>query len=671
MGELPPPPPRACFGRDEFVEKIVSFAENLEPTALIGVGGIGKTSIALSVLHHGRIKERFGDNRRFIRCDQFTASRSNFLARLSRAIGAGVENPEDLTLLRPFLSSKEMFVILDNAESILDPQGTNAREIYAVVDELCQFRTVSLCITSRITMVPRHCKRPVIPTLSIEAGCNIFYNIHGDGKRSDIVNDLLKRLDFHALSITLLATVAFYNVWDYKRLAEEWDTHRAQVLRTDHNESLAATIELSLASPTFGKLGSDARDLLGIVAFFPQGVDEKNIDWLFPTIPGRKDIFDKFCALSLTHRSNGFITMLAPLRDYLRPQDPESSPLLCTTRDHYFTRLSAFVDPDEPGFGEARWITSEDVNVEHLLDVFTSIDANSDHVWAACVNFMQHIYWHKPRQIVLGPKIEGLPDHHFYKPRCLSELSRLLEEVGQHAEQKRLLACALTLRRERQDDIQVARTLRRLSGANGYLGLYEEGIQQAKEALEIYERLGDTVLQACCLHDLSWLLLDSNEPDAAEAVALRTIDLATDKGQEYLVCKAHRNLGDIYLSKGEEEKAILHLETALGIASPYNWHDEPFAIHIGFASVFLCQDRFNDANAHIEQAKSHADNKPYDMGKAMKKQAEIWFQQRRLEEAKSELLHAFEIYESLGAKKDVGRCGELLRRIEQAMESTP
>jgi len=664
-GESPPPPPRACFGRDELIEKIVDLAENLIPIALIGAGGIGKTATALTVLHDDRVKQRFGDDRRFIRCDQFPASHAHFLRRLSNVIGAGADNPEDLTPLRPFLSSKEMLVVLDNAESILDPQGTDGLGIYAVVEELSQFSNICICITSRISTIPPGCETFDIPTLSVEAARDTFFRIYKHGEQSDPVDNVLKRLDFHPLSITLLATVSQHNKWGTDRLAREWEGRRTGVLQTEHNKSLAATIELSLTSPMFQELGPDARALLGVIAFFPQGVDENNLDWLFPTISNGANVFDKFCILSLAYRNNGFVTMLAPLRDHLSPKDPKSSPLLCTTKERYFTRLSVDPNPDKPDFGETRWITSEDVNVEHLLDVFTSIDANSENVWKACIQFMKHLYWHKPRLIVLGPKMEGLPDDHRSKPECLFDLSRLFEEVGNDVERKRLLTRVLQLWRERGGDYWVAFTLRRLSDANRLMGLHEEGIQQAKGALEIFEQLGDTVEQAECLKDLAFLLCGDKQLDAAEEAASRAIDLIPEKGHQSLVCESHHILGKIYYSKGEREKAIHHFEVALGIASSFNWHDPLFWIHHSLAWLFLGEDRFNDAHAHVEQAKSHAVNDTYKLGRAMELQARVWYKQRRLEEARSEASHAADVYEKLGAAQDLKSCRVLLQRIEE------
>jgi len=668
-GEFPPPPPRTCFGRDELIERIVGLAENLTPIALIGAGGIGKTSIALTTLHHGRIKNRFGDNRRFIRCDQFPASRAHFLSRLSKVVGAGVENPEDLTPLRPFLSAREMILFLDNAESILDPQGMEAREIYDVVEELSRFETICLCITSRVSNVPRHCERPTIATLSMESACNIFYSIYNHGGQSGIVGDLVKRLDFHALSITLLATVASHSMWDYNRLAREWDTRRTQTLRTDYNESLAATIELSLASPTFHKLGSNARDLLGIIAFFPQGVDENNLYWLFPAISNRANAFDKFCTLSLTYRNNGFITMLAPLRDYFCPKAPLSSPLLCTTKGHYFHRLSVVLDPDQPSFNEARWITSEDMNVEHLLDVFTSIDASSADVWDVCANFMDHLTWHKPRLVVLGPKLEGLPDDHPSKPKCLFRLSQLFGMVGNRAEEKRALTLALKLWRERGDNFWVANTLRFLSDGNRMLGLHGEGILQAKEALGIYEQLDDRSGQARSQQLLASLFHDDDQLDAAEEAASRALNLSTEDDQ-FTPCDCYRLLGKICHSKGETEKAISHFEKALGIASSFNWNGHLFWIHYCLVVLFLDKDRFDDAQAAIERAKSHAINNQNFMGRAIELQARVWYRQSRLEEAKSEVLRAADVYEKLGAAMNLESCRALLREIEEGMEET-
>ena len=394
-------------------------------------------------------------------------------------------------------------------------------------------------------------------------------------------------------------------------------------------------------------------------------MNEDNLEWLFPAISDGIHLFDTFCTLSLTYRTNGFITMLAPLRDYLRPKDPTSSVLLITTKDCYFTRMSVPLGPDKPGFKDSEWIVSEDMNVEHLLDVLATIDPDSDDIWKALFNFLDHIMRHKPRRIALGARVEALPDSHPDKPRCLDLLGMLSGVVGTPVDKLRLLNRALELWRERGDDYRVAYTLREVSQSNRMLGRYKEGISQAREALEIHQRLGEPVECAWCWSYLSRTLREDGQLDAAEEAATRAIQLLPEKGQEHLFYSVNHTLGFVYRSKREREKAIHHLGTALRIASSFNWHNALFSVHCSMGYLFLGEGEFDNARAHAQQAKSYAPNHPYHLALAALLLAASRYLQHELEDATSEALFALEIFEKVGAPEEE-KCRALLRGIENA-----
>jgi tetratricopeptide (TPR) repeat protein len=127
-----------------------------------------------------------------------------------------------------------------------------------------------------------------------------------------------------------------------------------------------------------------------------------------------------------------------------------------------------------------------------------------------------------------------------------------------------------------------------------------------------------------------------------------------------MACNRHRVLGKIYRDKGESEKAIHRLEVALEITSSLNHHTELFWTHYALSELFSKEGRLNDAHAHIGL---HVVNNPYHLARASGLQPECWHQQHMFQEAKSEALHALDVFEKLGATNDAEYTRELLGEI--------
>ena len=171
-----------------------------------------------------------------------------------------------------------------------------------------------------------------------------------------------------------------------------------------------------------------------------------------------------------------------------------------------------------------------------------------------------------------------------------------------------------------------------------------------------------------CLISLALLLESDNQLDAAEEAASRAIDLLSETDDQFLLCRSHHTLGDIYRSKGETGKAIHHFEVALRIASSFGWHDRLFWINHSLACLFAGEGRFDDAQAHVDRAKSHVVDHAYKLGRAIELQTWVWYKQHRLEEAGSEALRAADIFEQVGATTDLEYCRGLLQHIEAKLD---
>jgi len=309
-----PQAPTNCFSREEITNEVLDLTDQVSSTALFGSIGVGKSFVALTLLHHDRTKAKFGGKRHFMRCDSLTNPLEDFLEHLSDAIGAN--RTTNIGQLRSHLeSSPPLILLLDGVDLIIDPQTPKAEEISAIIVEFGCYEHVCLVTTSRTYPEIPGFHRVEVPTLSEDGARETFYGLCNLG-RSPVVDDLIVGLDFHPLSIDLLASSVRENGWDETALLKAWDDSQTSVLKQNYHQRLKDTMELSFRSPTIQKLGTTARDVLGAVAAFPDGIREHVLGNTFAGTTEVGVTVDVLCRFSLIYRQDGLVKMLSPFRFY-------------------------------------------------------------------------------------------------------------------------------------------------------------------------------------------------------------------------------------------------------------------------------------------------------------------------------------------------------------------
>ena len=311
------------------MNEVLDFTDQVASTALFGPVGIGKSSVALTLLHHNRTGIKFGRSRYLMHCDDLTNSLEDFLERLSDTIH--VNRTTDIAQLRLHLeSSPPLILLLDGVDLILDLLSPGAKEILATIEEFCSYENVCLLTTSRIYPGIPGFHRVEVSTLSEDSARDTFYNLCGLN-RSPAVDDLIARLDFHPLSIDFLANSVRENNWDEPMLLKAWDNVQTSALKKRYHQHLKDAIEPLLRSPTIQNIETTARTILGAIAAYLRGIDERRLQSTFANTTGIGTTVNVLCKFSLIYRQDGFVRMLSPFQLYFLeslqvelPQRPET-----------------------------------------------------------------------------------------------------------------------------------------------------------------------------------------------------------------------------------------------------------------------------------------------------------------------------------------------------------
>ncbi|KAG6845082.1 hypothetical protein H0H87_000987 [Tephrocybe sp. NHM501043] len=451
-----PVKPKIFVGRDKLVHSTIQSLLESRDVALIGPGGMGKSSIARAVLNDDALTTKFQKRRFFVRFDDMDAAQitfGTFLDRIARALGFGtLANTHNL--ITKALSTSETLLVLDNAETFLDA-ATDAGRIADAIDGFGERANVAILLTTRTTVLPPNLKwvRLRVPSLEEGAACEAFTMFYTPSIESSILVKLLSAVDFHPLSINLLAQAAVQNDWSPEDLVDAWDRQRTTLLEAGDGkiQSIAVTIETSLNSPSVLKLGVTILRLLQVIAYLPQGISKQRLTAIFPGVTDIEACAEALCKQSLAYINGGFITLLAPIRLYISNRYNTTivdNLLLQKVRQYY----KAHADEEEI-------VRQDDVNIEYVFAHWVTDPVAMTSVLDLIGDFIYTLLDCRPRPIALRPVIASLdpstsrqpvsfidflrafPTLHprrveamVEKGTCLFAISTLMRWIGQNVE---------------------------------------------------------------------------------------------------------------------------------------------------------------------------------------------------------------------------------------------
>ncbi|KAJ7111635.1 hypothetical protein C8R43DRAFT_1078980 [Mycena crocata] len=119
-----PSEPKIFHGRESELSEILNLFKTDTPRiAILGPGGIGKTSLARALLHHPQITERFEQHRFFVVCDS-ASTKAEFVSLIAAHLQLKQGKDLNRHVIQFFVGNGSCLLILDDFETLWEPVET-------------------------------------------------------------------------------------------------------------------------------------------------------------------------------------------------------------------------------------------------------------------------------------------------------------------------------------------------------------------------------------------------------------------------------------------------------------------------------------------------------------------------------------------------------------------
>ncbi|THU89110.1 hypothetical protein K435DRAFT_969231 [Dendrothele bispora CBS 962.96] len=331
-----PAVPIVFKGREDLVEQGVAILcqQALRFLAILGAGGMGKTSLALHIMDSDLVWNKFGERCYFIPCELFEDAESLVQGLIHVMELTIQENQSKQKLLFNHLQSAhgDLLIVFDNFETPWN-HGNSRIAVKNLLEKTAKFGKVSLIVTMRGPDGPgdvpweRLGDQSGIPTLSPVPAKEAFKAFAGnklqisDDSESQI-DSLLYELEYVPLAIRLSAQ--HVKRVPLKTLIKMWKKDKTSILteQTEPGRLTSVSFSIDLSIKIF-RIKGRTLQFLSTLSFLPDGIPfwVEHLDQMFPG-EGLSVNVSTLLESSLIYDQNEGLKILAPVRGHVHSKYP-------------------------------------------------------------------------------------------------------------------------------------------------------------------------------------------------------------------------------------------------------------------------------------------------------------------------------------------------------------
>jgi len=539
--------------------------------AILGSGGMGKTTVALALLHNSGIAEYYRNGRLFLSCEALIDA-DTIVVALAKLLDISATSDLLTAVVANLKSRPRTVLVLDNLETVWLRNGGPDTAVDELLGKLAQVPSLSLIITCRGTDLPQFVRWSNsdwadLKAFSLEAALQTFQDRAGSrlvGAEEKHAIELLNAVDRMPLAVSLLGQLARRGN-SVSELLDRWNRKRTALLRTHgigRINNVGVSVELSISMVCSADGTRESLQLLSLCSTLPDGLRRAVFTKLRPQFEDIDEARDNLLAYSLASLDvDGVLRMLSPVRHHVLeryPALPVHHTALCAIYFEVAQQMPIIMDEH---FKERAAATAPEIdNLSSLL--LTLVHQPSHQLVEAVYRLTFFEYWHQPNITVALAVIPYLQPHPKWKARCLRAIGSSQVRSGKYRAAIVSLLDAGRLFLDVGDRFQAAWCKCVVGDTYRVLHEHDRGEAMLNEALQLYHELRLDFGEAECRMYLGELMRMKGDYAAAIEHSSMARQTFSAFREQYYASQCTVTLGTVYLAQGELYTAAVELEAA-------------------------------------------------------------------------------------------------------------